>query len=139
MRTEPLGLQVTGGRLEPDDNASPGRRLAEVLTTAVLTYEDEASLHLAIAKTLEEGGIEHEHEVRLDARSRLDFLTADGVGVEVKIAGQAAGVTRQLLRYAHHQEVHELVLVTTQADHHLIPTELAGKPVHVCWLAGQGL
>lgn len=48
-------------------------------------------------------------------------------------------VVRQLTRYAAFPEIHELLLVTTKAIHHNIPTELAGKPVVLCSLVGAAL
>ena len=84
-------------------------------------------------------GLEHEHEVRLDDHSRIDFLTAAGVGIEVKIAGSVEDVLRQLIRYSQHPRVQALVLVTTIAAHRVMPRELGLKPVLVCSLIGQGL
>lgn len=85
----------------------------------------------------------------LDKRNRVDFLVdmepgtiarwSTAVAVEVKIAGSLKNVRRQLERYAAHPEVHEVLLVTTKASHHHIPTELNGKPVVLCTLVEAGL
>lgn len=103
------------------------------------TYTDEIALHVAIARALDARGIEHEREVRLDERSRIDFLTRTGVGIEVKVGGSLAAVTRQMTRYATHSQVRELLLVTTRASHHHIPLSLGGKHVALYSLIGQGL
>ncbi|QZN86906.1 hypothetical protein [Cellulomonas sp. C5510] len=109
------------------------------LAAATLTYTDEVSLHEDMSRVLAAAGIEHEREVRLTPHDRIDFLTAGGVGIEVKVAGSLVAVTRQMQRYAHHDDVHSLVLVTTRAVHHGIPTSLGGVPVELYSLIGQGL
>jgi hypothetical protein len=58
------------------------------------------------------------------------------VGIEIKVAGRAAPVARQLRRYAEHDQVRQLVLVTTRATLRAVPRELAGKSVLVVWLPG---
>ena len=73
------------------------------------------------------------------ARGRIDFLTDNGAGIEVKVAGSLAAATRQLLRYAHSPDVRALLLVTTVAAHRGIPQVLAGVPVTLHSLTGQGL
>lgn len=63
----------------------------------------------------------------------VDFLVED-VAVEVKVDGSPMEVTRQLHRYAGHDAVAALVLVTTRAKHRGLPPTLRGKPVAVAWL-----
>lgn len=109
------------------------------LAGATLTYRDEVDLHADMARVLDEHGIGHRREVRLGDAGRIDFLTDTGVGIEVKVAGSLPAVTRQMTRYAHHDDVTALVLVTTIARHHTIPRELAGVPVALYSLIGQGL
>lgn len=87
----------------------------------------------------------------LDDHNRIDFLAhtllilGDApmvlvrVGIEVKIGSALAAVTRQLERYAQFDDVDELLLVTTKAIHHRIPSELNGKPVVLCSLVEVGL
>lgn len=109
------------------------------LSAATLTYTDEVSLHEDMSRVLSAADVDHTREVRLTPRDRIDFLTADGVGIEVKVAGSLAAVTRQMTRYAAHPDVRELVLVTTKANHHAIPRILGGVPVALYSLIGQGL
>lgn len=115
------------------------RVVVAALASVALTYTDEVSLHEDMSRVMSAAGIGHAREVRLTARDRIDFLTADGVGIEVKVAGSLAAVTRQMTRYAAHPGVHELVLVTTKAAHHAIPRTLGGVPVALHSLIGQGL
>lgn len=98
-------------------------------------FASEDELQAAIAEGLKLRGFAVEREVRLDERSRIDLLVDGTVGVEVKVAGQAAPVTRQVARYLVSDRVEGLVLVTSSARHYL-PPEIAGKPVEVVTLRG---
>lgn len=109
------------------------------LAAATLTYTDEVALHEDMSRVLTAAAIPHEREVRLTPRDRIDFLCDDGVGIEVKVAGSLAAVTRQMTRYSSHDDVHSLVLVTTRAAHHAIPRTFGGVPVALYSLIGQGL
>lgn len=75
-----------------------------------------------------------EREVRLGPGDVVDFLVEGSVAVEVKVDGSPMAVTRQLHRYAEHDQVRELVLVTTRAKHRSVTPTLRGKPVAVAWL-----
>ena len=82
-------------------------------------------------------------EVPLDGHNRIDFLVElnekTAVGVEVKIGGSVAALTRQLERYAAFPVIDELLVITTKAQHHHIPHEIGGKPVVLCSLIGDAL
>ncbi len=65
---------------------------------------------------------------------RVDFLVAGCVALECKIAGtnSPTEVMRQLQRYAQHEGVEAILLLTTSAQHaHAMPSTLAGKALHV--------
>jgi hypothetical protein len=116
-----------------------GRAIAELLDDAHLQFVSEDDLQQSIKEHLDEFDIYPEREVRLsDGRSRIDLM-AGGIGIEVKLDGSWANVTRQLMRYAKCDEILALVLVTTRAKHHRIPEQLAGKPIHLVSLIGAGL
>lgn len=131
------GLHLTATALE--DTCSPSERVLHALAAGSFAYTDETSLQVEITTRLWYFNVAHRVEMRLDERNRIDFLTDDGVGIEVKVAGSLDAVTRQLTRYAAAPEVRALVLVTTIAKHRAVPTELGGKPVHLHSLIGQGL
>lgn len=100
-------------------------------------YANERDLQDAIAHVLRQERLPVEREARLDAHSRVDLLVARFV-VEVKIAGGANAVRRQLERYAASERVDGLVLVTTRARH-VYPDAIGGKPLEVVSLLLGGL
>lgn len=70
-------------------------------------------------------------EARLSAADIPDFL-AGSIAVEVKIGGSAAEILRQLERYAKHERVSALLLVTNVPMR--VPSLMNGKPVTVARL-----
>ncbi len=114
--------------------------LISILQRVVPLFAHEDELQEALRLVLDEHGVTAERERRLsDGRSRIDLFVQPSVGVEVKIDGSWADVTRQLTRYAKCPEITELVLVTTRSKHHHIPSVLEGKPVHLVSLIGAAL
>jgi hypothetical protein len=98
----------------------------------------EARLQLGIWHAL--GFLNHpaEREVQVSC-GRLDFLTEDGVAIEVKLHGTTNDLLRQLQRYAQLDEVKELLVVTTRHRLAQLPMTLSGKPVSVALLLGSVL
>jgi hypothetical protein len=127
--TTPATLSAAPG---PEDEAA---RIAALIGACRYHYRDEDRLHAGIEQVLADGGVNATAEARLSGRDRIDFL-AGPVGIEVKIAGSAADVTRQLRRYATHPEIGALVLVTTRARHRALPRQIGGKPLRVVFLSG---
>lgn len=111
--------------------------IVEILTERRFHYADEDQLQAGLAAALRDAGFEVEREVRLDGRSRIDLLV-EGVGIEVKVAGKADAVRRQVDRYLADDRIEGLVLVTTRARHWL-PPKINGKPVRVVSLQAAGL
>lgn len=112
---------------------SSSSEIAAVLGSARFRYTSEDELQQGISLVLDKHGFAFEREARLDARSRIDFLVGD-VGIEVKVAGSAADLGVQVLRYLRHDRIRAVVIVTTRARHRDIPAELEGKPVHIVHL-----
>lgn len=102
------------------------------------TYSDEARLQEGIATALAADGLSVEREVRLDSRCRID-LAVGRVGIEVKVAGRAAEVRRQISRYLASDRLDALVLVTNRVRHLSVPDRIHGKPVRVVTLIEAGL
>lgn len=116
------------------------RRVLDALAAVTLTYRDELDLHEAMIEVFDASGIDYEHEAELGEAGTIDFLLeASGLGIEVKVDQSLAAVTRQMTRYAHHDSIAELMLVTAVAKHRALPRVLAGVPTHLYSLIGQGL
>jgi hypothetical protein len=71
--------------------------IASLVASHSYRYRDEAQLQEGICQLLAEAGIAAEPEARLSDRDRIDLL-AGSIGIEVKVAGNPAEVTRQLRR-----------------------------------------
>lgn len=103
----------------------------QVLRTKRFRFTDEASLQAGLATALNGARIEAHREHDLGPGSRVDFWLPPAVGVEVKIAGSAAAVQSQLERYARHDAVAALLLVTSRWQGSRQPDLVAGKPLRV--------
>jgi hypothetical protein len=99
------------------------------------TYADEIALQAGLAEALAAESLNAEREVRLTPRDRIDLLVGR-VGIEVKVAGTADGVLRQLSRYACSDRIGALVLVTTRATHLGMPMFVGGKTLDVVYQGG---
>lgn len=87
-------------------------------------------LHPLVATALNAAALPHQREAELGSGSRVDFLTYDGVVVEVKRGRpRRADLMRQLERYASHDVVNAIVLVLERSTP--LPDKLCGKPVRV--------
>jgi hypothetical protein len=114
---------------------TPLEQVRAALSGLSANVSSEAELQLAVGVRLTERGIAFEREVRLDnaGRDRVDFLVG-GIAVELKVTGSNAEIFRQLGRYALHESITDVVLVTTQMKHSM-PETANGKPVHVIRIA----
>lgn len=109
--------------------------LAQRLSTYSFTFNSEAELQRGLKDALRAESVEFVREARIGPCDRIDFLTADGLGIEVKVKGGAYEVAAQLARYLKHDELQGLLVVTTKRAHDALPRELCGKPVRVHVLA----
>jgi hypothetical protein len=91
---------------------------------------DEYTLQAAAAAVLTDAALPARREVLLSAQDRADLMVG-GVVVECKVAGPCSAVLRQLRRYATHDVVTGLVLLTSRAPHTLLPSTVEGKPLTV--------
>lgn len=80
-------------------------------------FASEEELQAGVEFVLWEAGIIFRREADLGAGGRIDFITEDRVGIEVKTEGSPAAVARQLVRYAQVPSVRSLILVTSRAGH----------------------
>lgn len=113
------------------------RRLIQArIGNARFTWANEKQLQDGIAMVLATTGLAVSREHRLSPADVIDFLV-ESVGVEVKIKGAVAAVQAQLERYAEHECVTELVLVTARTQLTRMPRKLNGKPLTVLPLLGS--
>jgi hypothetical protein len=99
-----------------------------------LDLSDEKRTQSQLAEVLTGAGIAFEREKRLSAGDIVDFLVGGGVALEVKLKGQRKmEIFRQLQRYAAHESVTALVLVTIVAMG--LPVEIGGKPAYYATLS----
>lgn len=96
---------------------------------AGLAFIGEAELHAAVAKALRASPFTFSNEFVLSPEDRIDFLVADCVGVECKTGGSPAEALAQLNRYAQHERIRSLVLVSSRLRHGSLPLSLNGKPI----------
>lgn len=114
--------------------------VAELLDRSAFRFASEAALQAGIGQVLAAAGIPHRREVQVGPAGRLDFLTDEGLAIEVKVDGTAPALARQVLRYAQRPEVHAVLIVTTRAKHHEVPPEaFGGKPGRVHFLLRSAL
>jgi hypothetical protein len=102
-------------------------RLVQALASRRFRVQRELALQDAIDAVLVEEGIAFEREHELSKRDRPDFWVAP-IAVEVKVDGSFAEVLRQLHRYAQHESVEGILLVTSRAQHTAgLPETLTGR------------
>ncbi len=108
-------------------------RLETLLGTRRFRFTTEVELQIGIGKVLEAAGEIFEREVVLGRGERIDFLVG-GVGIEVKVKGTVEAAHMQLLRYAQHDRIEGLLLVSGTQRLGDIPHEIEGKPVRVVYI-----
>ena len=90
----------------------------------------QAELHLGF----EAAGLDVEREVRLAPGDIIDMMLPCGLGIEVKLRGaQKRRVFGQMVRYASHERVAGLLLISNMAMG--LPPSINGKPA---WYVSLG-
>jgi hypothetical protein len=111
-------------------------QVAKVIRGHRYRYTSEDELQEGITAALEHADLSPIREVILSPRDRIDILV-DQVGIEIKVAGSQAHPWNQLKRYAEHDAIGGLILVTNRW--YTLPDEVGGKPLELVSLAGAGL
>ena len=110
-----------------------GSIIRDVLRGWHLPTSKETFLQQAVEKVLAESMVPVKRDVVLRT-GRIYFL-AGSVGIECKITGSTNEVLRQLIGNAGDDIVSELLLVTSQAKHRSLDSQLLlGKRVSVYWI-----
>lgn len=111
--------------------------IAEALGRFSYTAHDEHRMYVLLEGILRDAGLTFVREHPLDKKSRLDFWFPDlRVAMEVKVRGKPHDVMSQITRYAEHEAVGALLLVSTSAKLLRVPEVLCGKPCRAVRLAG---
>lgn len=97
----------------------------------------EETIQIGLAEALRRSGYEFVREARLSPTDRVDFLVEGGVAIEVKRQGSVGDLLRQLSRYASHDAVQEMLVVTARPQATDLPLELGGKPLECLVLLGS--
>ena len=92
-------------------------------------FTSESELQAGIAQALDRAGVAYRREHRLAAADRIDFMLAEGLGLEVKIDGATNALIRQVHRYAQHEEIRGLIVVVSRTRLAQLPEQINGKPV----------
>jgi hypothetical protein len=111
-------------------------QLVTTLRSCRFRFQSEAELQSGIAEALTTAEIPFDREVRLSPLDRVDFLCGS-IGLEAKVKGSLAEVTRQVHRYCQHDTISAVVLVTTKANHRDLPAAMNQKAVTTLWLGFQ--
>jgi hypothetical protein len=87
----------------------------------------ESLLQLDIETALQNLDVPFEREARLAPGERIDFLVAGAIGIEAKTRCPPRSIFRQLERYAAHDAITSLILITGTALG--LPQAIKGKPL----------
>lgn len=113
-------------------------QLGTILGARRFRFTCEKDLQDGIAAVLTEAGLDFQRELELSRQDRPDFLL-HRVAIEVKVDGSLSALTRQIARYAEHELVDGILVVTSLARLTNLPDEIRGKRVHVVHLIGSVL
>jgi hypothetical protein len=107
--------------------------VAAVIRRGRFDLMDEKRTQEQIGDVLTAAAIPYQRECHLSSADIVDFLVAETLAVEVKIKGTKRAIYRQLERYAGHDCVHAILLLT--ANSMPLPLTIAGKPAAVASLS----
>lgn len=87
----------------------------------------EKELEDQVVTRLAKLGVEFQRQVIASADDRFDILIEGSIVIEIKVSGSASELLRQVARYARHQCVSDIIVVTTRASHKKL---IAASPIH---------
>ena len=114
------------------DSSKVIKQVLDLIRTSKLNITYDKALQREISSLFDENGIEHEAEFRLSDADIVDFKLSNGVFIECKLRQQKRAVFRQLERYAEHEQVKAIILVTNTAMG--LPQKIKDKPAYYCSL-----
>jgi len=99
--------------------------IKEVLAGKKLPLKNEKRLQFELELMFIEAGLTFEREHRLSDEDVVDFLFEGGIAMECKLKEGKMAIYKQLERYAKHQAVEKIVLITNTAMG--LPESINGK------------
>jgi len=99
-------------------------------------FTSETILQEGIEAGFTADGLHFQRHRRLAPGDIPDFIVSDDHLVEVKMKGSLGNLTRQLFRYAAHDQITHLVVVVTMRSLGNLPEDIFGKPLRVILLNG---
>ena len=90
--------------------------------------KNEKELQSALSDRFTSVGLEHQREVGLSSSDIVDFMFGD-IAAEVKTQGSKIAIYRQLERYAQHDRVAAIVLISNVPMG--LPASINGKPAYL--------
>lgn len=106
-------------------------RVIELVNCTRLPLNREKATQAALAEALTGAGIQFEREARLSDEDIPDFMVG-GLAIELKIKGGKMDIYRQLKRYAQHERVTAVLLVTNVAMG--LPDDIEGRRTYIAHL-----
>ena len=107
--------------------------LKKILGTGRYDLQDEKVIQMQISDALTAPDINHVRELRLSPKDIIDFYlpTCDenGIGIEIKLSGNAKIIYKQLERYCKYPQISEIILITNKTIG--LPKAILGKPTHI--------
>ena len=111
-------------------NTAAFNRILYILRENRFNFTGEKELQSALEQAFTAAELEFEREVSLSKKDRIDFLFPGGLGVEVKVDGSKNNLIRQLHRYAAHERIEHLLVITNKSRLASMPGTLNEKNVH---------
>lgn len=103
--------------------------IAGILQRARLRVSTEAVLQIDIEGVLKQHEVPFVREKSLGPKERPDFICDGEIVIEAKARYSKRAIFRQLERYAMHENIGGIILVTNTAIG--MPPRINGKPVYV--------
>ena len=111
-------------------DAAVKHALDAINTIKINPSAHEFDIHALVGVALSNEGIEFKHEARLAPRLRVDFLTSEGVAIEVKQNKPVRSLLlKQIGAYLSCEQVLCIIVVTQKSVR--LPDKINNKPVYV--------
>jgi hypothetical protein len=114
--------------------------ISESLSKYTFNFSNEKQLQSGMSKIFTLMNEQFISEYKLSEEDIVDFYwPAQKVAVEVKIGGSLSGLTRQIHRYAQHEAILGILVVSSKMKLISLPEEISRKPIRCHALIGNML